>query len=311
MHRRFKTKKKNKYLKIFMYVFVIYLICQIFVLSFNKFEISTSNEKFILKLMNSSNHYLKCDNDTNILTNIVNKILNVDFSKPVSIVSKSFDYELEDIVFMVDINDTLKNIDNNIINPKVYIYSSHQQEGYDENYGVVNASIKLKEKLEYLKVNTIVEEGNIVEFMRINNYTHAYSYVASRYFIEPIIKKNNFDLIIDLHRDSNKKDDSTVIIDGKKFAKILFVVGLENENYAENLKLAEKLNNMIVKKYPTLSRGIYKKKGSGVDGIYNQDLNSKMILLELGGYQNTTIEVNNTIDIISLIIKEYIDEKRG
>lgn len=64
---------------------------------------------------------------------------------------------------------------------------------------------------------------------------------------------------------------------------------------------------MISKKYPTLSRGIYKKQGQGVDGVYNQDINSKMILLELGGYQNTMSEVNNTIDLIASIIKEYID----
>ena len=301
--RRFKTKKRKKYLKLFVWLFIFVLFIQIL---FKNYEIKKSNESFVLKLINGTNHYLETNHDK-IFTNVVNKILNVDFSKPVSLVSKSFDYNEEETVFMVNIDSTLKEIDNNVTNPRVYIYSSHQSEGYNNEYDVVKASVKLKEALEKFKINTIVEEGNIVEFMRVNNYIHAYSYIASRYFIEPVIKKNNFDLIIDLHRDSNSKESSTVTIDGKNFAKVLFVVGLENENYEPNLKLTEKLQNMISKKYPTLSRGIYKKQGQGVDGVYNQDINSKMILLELGGYQNTMSEVNNTIDLIASIIKEYID----
>ncbi|MCI5835559.1 MAG: stage II sporulation protein P [Firmicutes bacterium] len=304
--RRFKTKKRKKYLKLFVWLFIFVLFIQIFILPFKNYEIKKSNESFVLKLINGTNHYLETNHDK-IFTNVVNKILNVDFSKPVSLVSKSFDYNEEETVFMVNIDSTIKEIDNNVTNPRVYIYSSHQSEGYNNEYDVVKASVKLKEALEKFKINTIVEEGNIIEFMRVNNYIHAYSYIASRYFIEPVIKKNNFDLIIDLHRDSNSKESSTVTIDGKNFAKVLFVVGLENENYEPNLKLTEKLQNMISKKYPTLSRGIYKKQGQGVDGVYNQDINSKMILLELGGYQNTMSEVNNTIDLIASIIKEYID----
>ena len=225
--RRFKTKKRKKYLKLFVWLFIFVLFIQIFILPFKNYEIKKSNESFVLKLINGTNHYLETNHDK-IFTNVVNKILNVDFSKPVSLVSKSFDYNEEETVFMVNIDSTLKEIDNNVTNPRVYIYSSHQSEGYNNEYDVVKASVKLKETLEKFKINTIVEEGNIIEFMRVNNYIHAYSYIASRYFIEPVIKKNNFDLIIDLHRDSNSKESSTVTIDGKNFAKVLFVVGLEN-----------------------------------------------------------------------------------
>lgn len=294
--KKFKTRKKRKYYKLIIWLLLICLSIQI-ILPFKNYELKNSNENFVLKLMNKTNHYLEYENDK-IFTNVINKILNVDFSKPSTIVSKTFENN-DNVFFMVNITDEIK--------PRVYIYSSHQQEGYDSNYTVIDASLKLKEELKKLEIESLVEEGNIIEFMRVNSYTHAYSYIASRYFIEPVINKNNFDLIIDLHRDSNSKESSTVTINEEKFAKVLFVVGLENENYSYNLKLTEKINNLINKEYPNLSRGIYKKQGSGVDGVYNQDMNANMILLELGGYQNTVTEVNNTVKLMASIIKEYID----
>ena len=48
---------------------------------------------------------------------------------------------------------------------------------------------------------------------------------------------------IDIHRDSITKDKTTVIINNKSYAKILFLIGLENPNYQENLIFTEKLNN--------------------------------------------------------------------
>lgn len=46
-----------------------------------------------------------------------------------------------------------------------------------------------------------------------------------------------------------------------------------------------------------------------VNGIYNQDLNENMILLECGGYQNKIEEVNNTMILLSDVIKEYLEAK--
>jgi len=52
-----------------------------------------------------------------------------------------------------------------------------------------------------------------------------------------------------------------------------------------------------------------KKQGYGVNGIYNQDLKSNVILIEIGGHENNIDEVNNTLDLVSLAIKEYLNEK--
>ena len=305
MKKRFKTKKRFNFRK-----YLVIMVIGVIIKFFPNYNINLFNSdiNLINKLLNSSNHYIAYKRDNSVFSNVFDFVLGVEISNPLSIISKKFDYDIEgendNIVFMANNNNEV------VSNKKhVYIYSSHQTEGYNNGEtDVFLVSKMLKEKLEKLGISTLVEEGNFTEFMRVNNYTHAYSYVTSRYFIESVIKENNFDLIIDLHRDSNNKQSSTVNIDGKDYAKVLFVVGLENENYQVNLELATKINNLILNKYPGLSRGIYKKEGAGVDGVYNQDLNDKMILLEIGGYQNTKEEVNNTLEIISEIIKQYLEE---
>ena len=63
---------------------------------------------------------------------------------------------------------------------------------------------------------------------------------------------------------------------------------------------------MINSKYNGLSRGIYKKEGKGVNGVYNQDFNKNTILIEVGGEENTIDEVSNTCSILADILEEYI-----
>ena len=97
-----------------------------------------------------------------------------------------------------------------------------------------------------------------------------------------------------------------ITINDKKYAKVLFVVGLDYENYQPNLDLANSLNNLINSKYPGLSRGVLKKSGKNVNGIYNQDLKNNIVLIECGGYQNNIDEVMNTMIALSDIIKIYL-----
>ncbi len=330
MQKRFRSKKKKKgRMKYIVYLLIIYLSYQIISNYFNNMNLATNNEDFIRALMNNSNYHLKYEkNSQNLITILTKIITNFDINNPLTVLEKSFTLkdknkekainngsdsnipinELEKI--SKHINDPYS-ID--IDNPRIYIYNSHQHENYNnKNLEIYNitpnvmmASYLLKEKLNQLGIPTIVEEANIIEFMRLNNWVHKDSYKASRfYIIDAMNKHKNLDLIIDLHRDDLSKNASTVIINGKKYANILFVVGLENPNYQANLNLANKINNLINQKYPSLSRGILTKKGPDNDGIYNQDLSPKTILLEVGGQYNTIDEVLNTVDVLSYIFKE-------
>jgi len=323
---KIRKNKKNKILKS-IFLFIIMLISFGFTYNYlNNLKLYTSNEEFIMHLLNNSNHHLKYENN-NLISKITSFLVHINIKEPTSILENKFYYKTNNETELV-YNDNYNpdNLDSNYIKdpnptkieePLVYIYNSHQLENYSsKNYeeynitpNVMMASYLLREKLNNLGINTIVEESDITEFIRINNWNYNYSYVASRYYIEDAIAKNpSLNFFIDLHRDALSKQASTVTIENKNYAKVLFVVGLEHVNYQKNLDLANNLNAKIVGKYPSLSRGVITKAGANVDGIYNQDLHPNMILLELGGQENTIDEVLNTIEIISVVLKEYLNE---
>ena len=270
-----------------------------------------------MNLLNDSNYYKKYE-DKNIIKKINNYLYNVNLNEPVTLLENMFNYESTSEYYPEVLETITKHINdptNDVIdNPIVYIYNSHQLENYDSsNYepynitpNVMMASYLLKEKLNNYNIPTIVEEGNINEFIKINNWDYNYSYIASRYFIEEAKRKYpSIKYFIDLHRDSVTKEYSTAIINDMSYAKVLFVVGLDHDNYKGNLDFANNVNNRLIN---GISKGIIKKTGPNVNGIYNQDISSNALLIEVGGYQNKIDEVYNTIDVLANTLKEVINE---
>jgi len=201
--------------------------------------------------------------------------------------------------------------------PLVYIYNTHNKEQYyhskKEPHNIIptvmTTSYMLKEKLKEYNIDSVVEEEDISKVLKKNKWKYSYSYKASRIFLEEVVKTYpSLNFFIDVHRDSVKKEISTVEINKKNYARILFIVGLENKDYEKNLKLTEEINNLINKEYPGLSRGIYKKKGRGVNGVYNQDFSSNCILIEFGGHKNTIDEVYNSVEAVGSILGKYIGD---
>ncbi len=289
---------RNKFWKYIIFVISAVIICC---------KVPKIKEPNFLKFMlNSSNHHF--NENSQIIDFYFKYFAPIDPNKPQSLVKKSF-YPLpktieKPISKLVSIEEK---------KPLVYIYNSHQHENYskegfeNEIPNVMMASRLLKEKLDKLNIKTIFEEINLIEFLRINNWSYADSYKASRFFVKDTLEKNpNLLLIIDLHRDDLTKEQATVKINNKDYAKILFLVGTNHSNSSKNLKLVQQLNDLSNKLYPKLSRGIYKRPNSG---NYNQDLNDKMFLLEVGGQHNTFLEVENTIEAVSIIIKELIQNE--
>lgn len=294
-----KRKKNFKFLSYLLFVMALFFIIN-FILKDIKLG---SNEKFINQLFHQSNSHIVSNVDTDLFSEFINAINNIELSEPITILDKVFAYEKEE-----EISQTFAYIQNNVVdNPRVYIYSTHPNEtflgqkieGYDLDNTVVLASILLQEKLNAKGIGTIVEERSASEYIKNNNLTYNQSYQATRVFLKDMLKNNEFDLIIDLHRDAVSKSTTTTVINNQNYAKVMFVA---NINYKENIALANKLNNIINDKYPTLSRGIYNKY---VDN-FNQDLNSNVILLELGGNYNKMDEVVLTIDALANSIEELL-----
>ena len=204
-----------------------------------------------------------------------------------------------------------------IDNPIVYIYNTHQTESYkydklnayNIDYTVMFASYILQDYLYSLGINSIVETSSISKLLNENNLKYSQSYKASRILLEQsIIDSPTLKYFIDIHRDSSVYEKTTCEIDNIKYAKLLFILGLENEKYLENKVMIEELNNKLKNINDCLSRGILEKQGIGVDGVYNQDFNPNTILIEVGGQYNNIEEVNNSLKVLASILYEYIME---
>ena len=301
---------KMKLLKLILVVIIIIISFVItFKVLYDKIEIKVDNNTYI--------DFLVKDTFSNYNLNDIKRLSSTEF-----LLKYSFGIEKVNTGTNVDIVTPVikdKEEKNTNSKPKVYIFNTHQTEGYNSNFleafninnTVYLASHILGEYLSDLGVATIVEENSIIDVLNTNGWKYGYSYKASRILLENAYKKNpSLDFFIDLHRDAASYDRTVTEIDGKKYAKILFVVGLEHDNYEPNLQLAKTLNERIKKIAPTLSRGVLEKKGPGVNGKYNQDFNKNTILIEVGGQYNYIEEVNNTLKIIAKVIYEYLEDEK-
>ena len=311
MRKKFKSKKRIKF-KIPFQLLIIIAVIGIFILIIKTIKLYSSNEIVIKNIFKINNNYSYKGVENNTITQEFYGYIKKNlFNSPINLLKTELKVETEqreNISFMY--GESPK--------PTIYIYNSHQGEAYSIKYleeyniipNVLMASNMLKDKLNDIGINSIVEESDILAYMKENNLDHSGSYKASRFFLTKAINNySNIDLFIDLHRDAASYDITTTTINGKPCAKILFVIGLEYETYEQNLSIVNQLNNIILKKYPNLTRGIMKKQGYGVNGIYNQDLANNVILIEIGGHENNIEEVNNTLDLIAEVIGEYLNEK--
>jgi len=124
-------------------------------------------------------------------------------------------------------------------------------------------------------------------------------------------KYPTIDYLIDIHRDSVSYDVTKYELEGKNYARVLFVVGLEHTTAENNIGFAEKLDEILKRDYPGLSRGVLKKTGTPTPGIYNQNLNGKSVLIEIGGPDNKIEEVYNTVEVLSKVLTEVIKEEKN
>ena len=324
---KLKKISKRKKIKFIFLVIIVYLVfAYTFYYSFRNNK-KITNEEFIKFLINNGNSNIYTEER---LPKIINKtlkyVLKIDLTKPDSVFNqsiigynKNIEDDKEDIEKLKQISSYISDPNKvDIKNPTIYIYNSHQLENYNsENlsiYGitpnVLMASYLLKEKLNNKGIPSIVEDTNITEFLDINGWDYASSYKASRIFM--LDKQNTYPSLkyyIDIHRDSVGKNLTTIKIGNKNYARILFVIGLEHDNYQKNLKLADNINKLFNENYPGLSRGIYKKEGPNVNGIYNQDISPNAMLIEVGGVDNNIEEVMNTINAISDVLVKYLGDQ--
>ena len=286
-----KKKRKNKIIILFLILFFYFIIEKI---------PHKINNQFLAHFILENTFQ---DEKESIIIQVVKK--SFQLYNPMNILSK----EKEESFVKEEV---LKEI-----NPKIYIYNTHPTEEYKSS-NILEFSIEpnvtmnnyiLKDLFDKEGYLTIVEESSVKDILNNNHWNYASSYKASRILLEQsIINYPSLEYFIDVHRDSLEREKTYIEIENKGYAKLLFIVGLENPNYQENLDFTEKIQNKLNEKYPNLCKGIYKKSGPGVNGVYNQDFNKHTILIEVGGYENTTTEVLNSLIAFKECFLEVIHE---
>lgn len=312
-----KNKKKKKHIikkSIFIMTFLLSLFFTIRLLA--SISIKNQQDEFLTFLLENQNIYLEDKRQGfSYFHKMMMKLLNIDLASPLTFLNRDYKGLTSNTVVKLKKNETSKKIETKKENPTIYIYNTHQTEEYKPtsyleysvNPNVLMASYILEEQLSKKGHVVLVEEESVSKLRTTLGLNYAGSYKVTRSMMENA-KKNNPTLkyYIDLHRDSLTRDKTTLTVDGKSYAKILFIVGLENSNYQENLDFTNKISDLLNQKVKGLSKGIYKKEGPLVNGVYNQDFSNRVILIELGGNENTIDEVYRSLIVLGEVLDEVI-----
>lgn len=312
-----KNKKKKKHIikkSLFIMTFLLSIFFTIRLLA--SISIKDQQDEFLTFLLENQNIYLEDKRQGfSYFHKMMMKLLNIDLASPLTFLNRDYKGLTSNPVVKLKKSETNKKIETKKENPTIYIYNTHQTEEYKPtsyleysvNPNVLMASYILEEQLSKKGHVVLVEEESVSKLRTTLGLNYAGSYKVTRSMMENA-KKNNPTLkyYIDLHRDSLTRDKTTLTVDGKSYAKILFIVGLENSNYQENLDFTNKISDLLNQKVKGLSKGIYKKEGPLVNGVYNQDFSNRVILIELGGNENTIDEVYRSLIVLGEVLDEVI-----
>ena len=205
--------------------------------------------------------------------------------------------------------------------PKILIYSTHATEAYtptdkmpykqtdkwrtddnDKNIIAVAAALS-KELNEKYGICTLHDTTDYEPPVLGTSYTR--SIVGMQNYLE---KYPSLELFIDIHRDAyeskNKNHRDVAMIGDKPVAKVMFVVGTgegktgagfsKKPNYKENYALALAISENLKTFSKDIARPIRIK-----DGRYNQHIDGRALLIEIGHNENTLEEALASVPYIA------------
>ena len=224
-------------------------------------------------------------------------------------------------------NQTTYNLTEDILNPNIkidnkniLIFHTHSCESYtpsekyqysqtgnyrttDKNYSVIRVGNELENYLKQYNINVIHDTS----YHDYPSYTG--SYTRSLQTVENILKTNQSDIIIDLHRDAvgSRPDYAPTVKIGEDYAaQIMFVIGtneggLWHPNCQQNLKFAVKVQQKAEEMYPGLFKPIMLTKSR-----YNQHTGKYANIMEIGSTGNTLDQCLNSMKYLSAVLNEIL-----
>ncbi|WP_461205573.1 stage II sporulation protein P [Clostridium sp. DL1XJH146] len=195
--------------------------------------------------------------------------------------------------------------------PQILIYHTHTCESYKPASGtsknkeesVCAVGEELKNQLEKYGIKTIHD----TTYHDVEDYVHAYSY--SRDTLNSYMQQyGEFDLVIDLHRDSvEDKNSITVNLNGESCAKFMFVLTKDNPYFSTTVENVNGMIDISNELFPGISKNVlYRNRGVS---FYNQDLSENALLIEVGSFVNTLDEAKNSTKYIARIIAELFNKQ--
>lgn len=219
---------------------------------------------------------------------------------------------------------------------KICMYMTHNDESYllgdgvDSVYGnggIKDVALAFKSELEKNLIKVYFDDT-----LHIPHDTSAYS--RSSATAKSLYNNHMPDAIFDIHRDATSRSFYIANVNGEERCKVRIVIGKSNPNRAINEEFALYLVAVANEMYPWLITDIYYG-----GGHYNQSLDGKALLFEMGTYlmekekviestkelaevvttalYGTTVNeetgdltINGLEDEKNIVINEYINEKQ-
>ena len=187
----------------------------------------------------------------------------------------------------------------------ICMYMTHNDESYvptdkvDSVYGnggIKDVALAFKSELEKRMVDVYFDDT-----LHIPHDTSAYS--RSLNTAKKLQNTYSPDAIFDIHRDGASRAYYVTKVDGKERGKVRMVVGKANPNMNLNEEFAMYLMSVGNELYPWLFTDIYYARGH-----YNQALDSKAILFEMGSHlTEKELEIESMSELADVVTTALYD----
>jgi stage II sporulation protein P len=121
-------------------------------------------------------------------------------------------------------------------------------------------------------------------------------------------ENSSIQMLLDIHRDADKRENVTATVNGVQVARIAMVIGMGQQDlvqphWQQNHAFAKLVDAKLNQYYPGLSRGIQL-----VEWRYNQHLHPRALLIEVGSQESSKEEAVRSIELLGDVLAEILSE---
>ena len=163
-----------------------------------------------------------------------------------------------------------------------FSYFTHIQEAYqpivENNLGLTAVNYHPTSNISNLSDIVIQHfqlNGASVDLLTFENMKDMQisgAYKKIRPYLQQQLEKSKYDVLLHLHRDALKREETTISQNDISYARMSFVIGVEHANYQLNEAYAKAVSDEVNEIVPSISRGVITKTHFEGNGVYNQDL---------------------------------------